>query len=242
MIKFLARAFLAPVARLVFRPKIIGKQNVPRAGAVLIASNHLSFIDSVVITLVAPRSVSFLAKSEYFTGTGFKGLVSRLFFTGIGAIPVERSAGQAAQDALNSGLAVLERGDAFAIYPEGTRSRDGRLYRGRTGVAWLALTSGATVIPVALTGTENIQPPGSSRVHLARVTVEFGIPVAVDGIATSGKARRNVTDDIMEAIQLMSGQEFADEYNEPPPATTAERVRRVFRDRVRRVFRRDGRH
>ena len=242
MIKFLARAFLAPLARLVFRPKIIGKQNVPRSGAVLIASNHLSFIDSVVITLVAPRSVSFLAKSEYFTGKGFKGLVSRLFFTGIGAIPVERSAGQAAQDALNSGLAVLERGDAFAIYPEGTRSRDGRLYRGRTGVAWLALTSGATVIPVALTGTENIQPPGSSRIRLARVTVEFGASVPAVGSAASGKDRRNVTDDIMEAIQRMSGQEFADEYNEPPAATPAERARRAFRQRVRRLFRRDGRH
>lgn len=242
MIKFFARAFLAPVARLLFRPRIIGKQNVPRSGAVLIASNHLSFIDSVVITLVAPRSVSFLAKSDYFTGTGFKGLVSRLFFTGIGAIAVERSAGQAAQDALNSGLGVLERGDAFAIYPEGTRSRDGRLYRGRTGVAWLALTSGATVIPVALTGTENIQPPGSSRVRLARVTVEFGIPVPVVGSAASGKDRRNVTDDIMEAIQRMSGQEFADEYNEPPAATAAGRARRAFRQRLRRAFRRDGRH
>ena len=242
MIKFLARAFLAPLARLLFRPKIIGKQNVPRAGAVLIASNHLSFIDSVVITLVAPRSVSFLAKSEYFTGTGFKGLVSRLFFTGIGAIAVERSAGQAAQDALDSGLAVLERGDAFAIYPEGTRSRDGRHYRGRTVVAWLALTSGATVIPVALTGTENIQPPGSSRIRLARVTVEFGASVPVAGSATSGKDRRNVTDDIMEAIQRMSGQEFADEYNEPPAATAAGRARRAVRQRLRRFFRRDGRH
>ena len=242
MIKFLARAFLAPLARLLFRPRIIGKQNVPKSGPVLIASNHLSFIDSVVITLVAPRSVSFLAKSEYFTGTGLKGLVSRLFFTGIGAIPVERSAGQAAQDALNSGLGVLEHGDAFAIYPEGTRSRDGRLYRGRTGVAWLALTSGAPVVPVALTGTEHIQPPGSRRIHFARVTVEFGIPVAVAGSAASGKDRRNVTDDIMEAIQLMSGQEFADEYNEPPAATAAERARRAVRSRVRRWFRRDGRH
>jgi 1-acyl-sn-glycerol-3-phosphate acyltransferase len=242
MIKFLARAFLAPLARLVFRPRIIGKQNVPRSGAVLIASNHLSFIDSVVITLVAPRSVSFLAKSEYFTGTGFKGLASRLFFTGIGAIPVERSAGQAAQDALNSGLAVLERGDAFAIYPEGTRSRDGRLYRGRTGVAWLALTSGATVVPVALTGTQNIQPPGSNRIRLARVTVEFGAPVPVSGAADSGKARRVVTDDIMEAIQRMSGQEFANEYNESPAATAAGRARRQIRERLRRVFRRDGRH
>ena len=242
MIKFLARAFLAPLARLVFRPTIIGKQNVPRSGAVLIASNHLSFIDSVVITLVAPRSVSFLAKSEYFTGTGFKGLVSRLFFTGIGAIPVERSAGQAAQDALNSGLAVLQRGDAFAIYPEGTRSRDGRLYRGRTGVAWLALTSGATVVPVALTGTQNIQPPGSNRIRLTRVTVEFGTPVPVSGAADSGKARRAVTDDIMEVIQRMSGQEFANEYNESPAATAAGRARRQIRERLRRVFRRDGRH
>ena len=244
MIKFLARAFLAPFARLVFRPRIIGRKNVPKIGAVLIASNHLSFIDSVVITLVAPRSVSFLAKSEYFTGTGFKGWVSRSFFTGIGAIAVERSAGQAAQDALNAGLAVLENGDAFAIYPEGTRSRDGRLYRGRTGVAWLALTSRAVVVPVALTGTQNIQPAGSKRIRLARVTVEFGAPLdlSVHGEATSGKARRNATDDVMEAIQKMSGQEFADEYNEPPPATAAGRARRKLRERVRRVFRRDGRH
>lgn len=242
MIKFFARAFLAPLARLVFRPRIVGKEHVPRRGAVLIASNHLSFIDSVVITLVAPRSVSFLAKSEYFTGTGFRGALSRAFFTGIGAIPVERSAGQAAQDALDSGLRVLESGDAFAVYPEGTRSRDGRLYRGRTGVAWLALTSGAPVVPVALTGTQNIQPPGSKRVHLAKVTVEFGHPVVHAGSADSGRDRRRVTDDIMEAIQRMSGQPFAYEYNEPPPATAAARARREFRRRLRRAFRRDGRH
>jgi 1-acyl-sn-glycerol-3-phosphate acyltransferase len=242
MIKFFARAFLAPLARLVFQPRIIGRKNVPREGAVLIASNHLSFVDSVVITLVAPRSVSFLAKSEYFTGTGFRGWLSRAFFTGIGAIPVERSAGQAAQDALNSGLHVLESADAFAVYPEGTRSRDGRLYRGRTGVAWLALTSGAPVVPVALSGTQNIQPPGSKRVHLARVTVEFGAPMRFQAAADSGRDRREVTDDIMEAIQVMSGQEFANEYNEPPPATAGARARRAFRERVRRAFRRDGRH
>lgn len=235
MIKFLARAFFAPVARLVFRPRILGKKNVPAYGAVLIASNHLSFIDSVVVTLVAPRSISFLAKSEYFTGTGFKGWMSRAFFTGIGAIPVERGAGHAAQEALDSGLRVLQDGGAFAIYPEGTRSRDGRLYRGRTGVAWLALTAGSVVIPVALTGTENLQPPGATSVRLARVTVEFGAPMDLSrhGPATSGRARRAATDDIMEAIQRMSGQEFAHEYNEPPPVTVAERVRRVFRRRSR---------
>ena len=235
MIKFFARAFFAPVARLVFRPRIVGKKNVPTTGAVLIASNHLSFLDSVVVTLVAPRSISFLAKAEYFTGTGFKGWLSRAFFTGIGAIPVERGAGHAAQDALDSGLGVLRDGGAFAIYPEGTRSRDGRLYRGRTGVAWLALTAGAVVIPVALTGTENLQPAGSKRVRVARVTVEFGAPMdlSAHGPATSGRARRTATDDVMEAIQAMSGQEFAHEYNEPPPANVAERVRRVFRRRGR---------
>lgn len=235
MLKFLARALFAPIARVVFRPTILGRQNVPKTGAVLIASNHLSFIDSIVITLVAPRSVSFLAKSTYFTGTGPKGWLSRSFFTSIGAIPVERGAGQAAQDALDSGLSVLSEGEAFAIYPEGTRSLDGRLYRGRTGVAWLALESQATVIPVALTGTQNLQPVGSSRVHRARVTVEFGEPLALahHGPATSGKARRLATDDIMEAIQRMSGQEFAKEYNEPPAASVSERVRRVFRRRGR---------
>ncbi|MBC7591009.1 MAG: 1-acyl-sn-glycerol-3-phosphate acyltransferase, partial [Salinibacterium sp.] len=201
MIKFFARAFFAPVARLVFRPRILGKKNVPKTGAVLLASNHLSFIDSVVVTLVAPRSISFLAKSEYFTGTGFKGWMSRAFFTGIGAIPVERGAGHAAQEALDSGLKVLQDGGGFAIYPEGTRSRDGRLYRGRTGVAWLALTAGSVVIPVALTGTESLQPPGAKFVRLARVTVEFGTPMdlAAHGPATSGRARRTATDDVMEA-------------------------------------------
>ena len=235
MIKFFARAFFAPVARLVFRPRILGKKNVPKTGAVLLASNHLSFIDSVVVTLVAPRSISFLAKSEYFTGTGFKGWMSRAFFTGIGAIPVERGAGHAAQEALDSGLKVLQDGGAFAIYPEGTRSRDGRLYRGRTGVAWLALTAGSVVIPVALTGTESLQAPGAKFVRMARVTVEFGAPMdlAAHGPATSGRARRTATDDVMEAIQRMSGQEFAYRYNEPPPVTVAERVRRVFRRRGR---------
>jgi len=231
MLKWLSRVFLAPLARLIFRPRIIGRANVPKNGAVLIASNHLSFIDSVVITLVAPRSVSFLAKSSYFTGTGFRGWVSRAFFTGVGAIPVERGAGQAAQDALNSGLDVLKHGEAFSIYPEGTRSRDGRLYKGRTGVAWLALTSGAVVVPVALTGTQDLQPVGAKLPRLARVTVEFGAPLelGVHGSADSGRARRAATDAVMEAIHRMSGQELAGVYNEPPPANVTERVRRFFR-------------
>jgi 1-acyl-sn-glycerol-3-phosphate acyltransferase len=235
MLKFLARAILGPLLRLVFRPRVVGREHVPRNSAVIVASNHRSFIDSVVVTLVAPRSVSFLAKSDYFTGTGFRGWITRSFFVGIGAIPVDRSGGQAAQDALDAGLKVLEAGDAFAIYPEGTRSLDGRLYRGHTGVAWLALTSGAPVIPVALTGTEHLQPVGSKRLHLAKVTVEFGAPVDVaqHGDAKSGRSRRAATDQIMQAIRGMSGQDYVDHYNEPPATTVAEHFRRVFRRRER---------
>jgi 1-acyl-sn-glycerol-3-phosphate acyltransferase len=236
VLKTLSRIFLAPLARLIWRPRILGRRNVPKSGAVLLASNHLSFIDSVVITLVAPRSVSFLAKAEYFTGRGFRGWISRAFFTGIGAIPVVRGAGSAAQDALDSGLRVLEHGDAFAIYPEGTRSLDGRLYRGRTGVAWLALTSGAVVIPVALTGTQELQPVGARLPRIRPVTVEFGAPLDLSshGSADSGRARRRATDEVMAAIQRMSGQEFANTYNEPPAVSFAERVRRAFgRNRAR---------
>lgn len=230
MLKWLSRLIFAPFLRAVFRPRIIGRSRVPAHGAVLIASNHLSFVDSIVITLVAPRSVSFLAKSSYFTGTGFRGALSRAFFTGVGAIAVERGAGKSAQQALDSGLEVLARGDAFSIYPEGTRSLDGRLFKGRTGVAWLALTSGAVVVPVALTGTQDLQPVGSKVPRLARITVEFGEPLDLSrhGSADSGRARRAATDEVMEAIQRMSGQPLAGKYNEPPAANVTERVRRLF--------------
>ncbi len=179
--KFFSRVFLAPLARLIFRPKVIGRRNVPKHGGVLLASNHLAFVDSIVITLVARRSVSFMAKSEYFTGRGLRGALSRGFFSGVGAVPVERGVGEAAQNALQSGLDLLAAGEAFSIYPEGTRSRDGRLYRGRTGVAWLALTAGVPVVPVALTGTEQLQPGGRGGIRMAKVTVEFGEPLDLSG-------------------------------------------------------------
>jgi 1-acyl-sn-glycerol-3-phosphate acyltransferase len=225
----LGRMVIAPLARLLWRPKVVGRRNVPRHGPVILASNHRSFIDSPVITLLAPRQVSFLAKQEYFTGKGVRGAVSRAFFSGIGAIGVERGAGSAAQQALDLGLARLEAGEAFAIYPEGTRSLDGRLYRGRTGVAWLALTSGAPVVPVALTGTEDVQPVGSRLPRLARVRVEFGAPMDLShfGDAASGRARRQATDAVMAAIQDLSGQEPAGAYNEPPK-TLVERVKRIL--------------
>jgi len=233
---FLGYGIMVPIARLVFRPTITGRENVPKTGPIIYASNHLSFIDSIVIPLMSPRRVQFLAKSTYFTGTGFKGWVSRSFFTSIGAVGVERGAGQAAQVALDAGRGILESNSAFAIYPEGTRSLDGRLYRGRTGVAWLALTTGALVVPVGLIGTQEIMPVGSKRPRIRKITVAFGEPIDLSphGSATSGKARRQATDEIMAAIHGLSGQELAKTYNESPPAGTLHRLAdKVFpRERI----------
>ncbi|WP_441723815.1 lysophospholipid acyltransferase family protein [Glaciibacter sp. 2TAF33] len=228
---FLGYGLMAPIARFVFRPTITGKKNIPKTGRVILASNHLSFIDSLVIPLTAPRRVQFLAKSTYFTGTGPKGWVSRNFFTSIGAVGVERGAGQAAQDALDAGRRILESDNAFAIYPEGTRSLDGRLYKGRTGVAWLALTTGAVVVPVGLIGTEEIQPVGAKVPRIRKIAVKFGEPIDVSkhGNASSGKARRQATDEIMAAIHALTGQELAGSYNESPPAGALHKIAdRVF--------------
>lgn len=234
MIKFFTRVLFPPLIRLLFAAKVIGRSNMPSTGGVILASNHLSFFDSVIITLLSRRPVSFLAKAEYFTGTGFKGWLSRKFFESIDAIPVDRRSASAAQDALDAGLERLVDGEAFAMYPEGTRSLDGRLYRGKTGVAWLALTAKVPVVPVALTGTDKIQPVGSKGIRLAKLRVEYGQPMDLSkfGDATSGKARREATDAIMEQIQRMSGQEFAGIYNEKPATTVKAKVRRLFRGRA----------
>ena len=206
-----------PVARAVWRPTVIGLENVPQRGAIILASNHLSFADSVVIPCVVPRKVVFLAKSDYFTGRGVKGTLQRWWFEGTGMLPVDRDDSKAALASLDTALEVLGRGEAFGIYPEGTRSRDGRLYRGRTGVAHLALTAGVPVVPVGLNGTEKLQPVGSSRPKIVPITVRFGTPIQVvsrfDGVPL-GRARRQVTDEIMTAIQHLSGQEEAGIYNE----------------------------
>jgi 1-acyl-sn-glycerol-3-phosphate acyltransferase len=211
---------IPPVARAVWRPTVEGLHHVPTTGPVIVASNHLSFVDSVVIPCVVPRKVVFLAKSDYFTGTGVKGTLQRAWFEGLGMLPVDRDDTKAALASLDTALEVLGRGEAFGIYPEGTRSRDGRLYRGRTGVAHLALTAGCPVVPVGLTGTQDIQPVGSTLPRLARVTVTFGAPIQVtgryDGVP-AGRARREVTDEIMTAIQELSGQVPAGIYNERAP-------------------------
>jgi 1-acyl-sn-glycerol-3-phosphate acyltransferase len=230
MLKSVLRGVTRPVARVLYRPTVTGRENVPREGPVLFASNHLSFIDSVVITLIAPRDVRFLAKSEYFTGEGSKGRLSKGFFEAIGAIPVDRESNTAAQDSLERGREVLEQGGAFAIYPEGTRSRDGRLYKGRTGVAWLGLTTGCPIVPVALTGTEELLPVDATLPRIRPVTIRFGEPIDSSAYGEPGaaRARRRLTDDVMAAIGAMSGQELAHAYNEPPAANVVERVRRAL--------------
>ena len=222
----ISHGVVAPLSKLIWRPTITGTENVPLTGGVLLASNHLSFIDSFAIPIAAPRPVSFLAKSEYFTGTGVGGAIRRGFFEGSNAIPVDRHSSRAAQDSLDAALQVLRDGRAFGIYPEGTRSRDGRLYKGRTGVAWLALTAGVPVVPVGLEGTDKVQPVGASFPRRAHVRVAFGRPIGPETYAgmPAGRARRLLTDDVMDAIAALSGQERADTYNELPPESTGAAV------------------
>jgi 1-acyl-sn-glycerol-3-phosphate acyltransferase len=212
VVYLISRLILRPLFLLVFRPRVVGRENVPATGAFIIASNHLSFIDSMAIPLMAPRRVGYLAKAEYFTGSGIKGWFTKTWFTALGALPVERQTHRAAQAALDTALTVLKAGGGFGIYPEGTRSRDGRLARGKTGVAWLALTADCPVVPVGITGTDRIQPIGASWPRPHRFTVVFGKPLTFAehrGQAGSTRARREVTDMIMEAIAELSGQEKA---------------------------------
>jgi 1-acyl-sn-glycerol-3-phosphate acyltransferase len=208
----LARFVLRPLFFLAFRPTVTGRENVPLTGPVILASNHLSFIDSIAIPLVAPRKVGYLAKAEYWQGSGFTGWLQRALFTALGALPVERGTHRAAQAALDTALGVLQTGGAFGIYPEGTRSRDGRLHRGKTGVAWLALTADCPVVPVAVRGTDQVQPIGASWPRPHRVAITFGQPLTFPeqrGQAGRNPARRVVTDRVMEAIAELSGQEKA---------------------------------
>lgn len=220
MLYRLLHTVVTPAALAFWRPEVIGRENVPPEAPVILASNHLSFADSVVIPLTAPRQVAFLAKAEYFTGRGIKGAISREWFTAIGSIPVERDNTRAAQQSLDLALDHLRAGGAFGIYPEGTRSRDGRLYKGRTGVAWLALEAQCPVVPVALRGTPELQPVGARLPRRAKFSVQFGTPIdftgRFDGVP-AGRARRIATDEIMAAIQAMSGQELAGTYNERRP-------------------------
>jgi len=212
---WVVKAILGPLLAL-FRPWAEGTENVPREGPAILASNHLSFSDHFFGPLPLPRKVTFLAKSEYFTGRGLKGLASKAFFSGVGQIPVDRTGGKASERALATGLRVLAEGRLLGIYPEGTRTPDGRLYRGKTGVARLALESGAPVIPTAMVGTFEFMPSGRLRPRLRiRPGVRFGKPLdfsRYSGLESDHLVLRAVTDEIMYALMELSGQEYVDQY------------------------------
>jgi 1-acyl-sn-glycerol-3-phosphate acyltransferase len=213
---FLKRIVLGPVLRLIFRPYVIGLENVPEEGGAILASNHLSFSDSIFLPLVIERRVTFLAKADYFTGRGLKGRLTAGFFRGVGQLPVDRSGGQASEAALNAGLKVLRRGELLGIYPEGTRSPDGRLYRGKTGVARMSLEAGVPVLPVAMIDTEKIQPPGRKRPTLGiRVGINIGKPLdfsRYEGMEGDRFVLRSITDEVMYELMDLSGQEYVDIY------------------------------
>jgi len=212
---WLVKAILAPILRVIFRPWVEGLEHVPKEGPAIIASNHVSFSDSFFMPLTVPRKVTFLAKSDYFTGRGLKGWLTRQFFSGVGQVPVDRSGGRASEAALRTGLRVLSEGKLLGIYPEGTRSPDGRLYRGKTGVARMALEAGVPVIPVAMIGTYEIQPPGKVIPRIKRPGVRFGAPLDFSryaGLSHDRFVLRSMTDEIMYELMQLSGQEYVDTY------------------------------
>jgi 1-acyl-sn-glycerol-3-phosphate acyltransferase len=213
---WVVKGILFPILHLLWRPRADGVENVPRTGPAILVCNHLSFADHFFGPLPLPRKVTFLAKAEYFTGKGLKGLISRAFFTGMGQVPIDRTGGRASEAALSTGLRVLSEGKLLGIYPEGTRSPDNRLYRGKTGVARLALESGAPVIPMAMTNTFELMPAGRTLPRLGlHPGVRFGKPLdfaRYKGMAHDRVVLRAVTDEIMYAIMELSGQEYVDRY------------------------------
>ncbi|MEU6311969.1 lysophospholipid acyltransferase family protein [Streptomyces sp. NPDC047014] len=211
----LKHVFLGPLLRLLFRPRIEGLENVPAEGAAIVAGNHLSFSDHFLMPAILARRITFLAKAEYFTGPGVKGRLTAFFFRSAGQIPVDRSGKDAGQAALREGLGVLAKGELLGIYPEGTRSHDGRLYKGKVGVAAMALGAGVPVVPCAMVGTFEIQPPGKKIPKIRRVTIRFGAPMDFSryaGMENERAVLRAVTDEIMYAILGLSGQEYVDRY------------------------------
>jgi 1-acyl-sn-glycerol-3-phosphate acyltransferase len=206
---------LGPLLRLIFRPWVRGMENIPSSGAAILASNHLSFSDSIFLPLQSRRPVVFLAKSEYFTGKGIKGALVRWFFKATGQLSIDRSGGKASEASLNTGLSVLSQGMVLGIYPEGTRSPDGKLYRGRTGIARMALESKVPVIPVAMIDTEKVQPIGKRFPRIRRVGIVVGAPLdfsRFDGMEGDRIVLRAVTDEIMYELAKLSGQEYVDSY------------------------------
>ncbi len=220
---------IGPIVKAIFRPWIIGRRNVPSEGAAILASNHLSFVDSIFLPLMIDRPVAFLAKSDYFTGRGIKGWATRMFFKATGQLPIDRSGGQASEASLNTGLQVLGRGDLLGIYPEGTRSPDGKLYRGRTGIARMALEAHVPVIPVVMVDTDTMMPIGTRVPRVVRVGVVIGEPLDFSRFAGMEGDRyilRSVTDEIMVALQRLGEQEYEDVY----ASTVKDRLKKPSQD------------
>ena len=215
MFYWVVKGFLTPILRLFFRPWVEGGEHLPTEGAAILASNHLSFSDSIFLPLVVPRRITFLAKADYFTGRGVKGRLTKGFFSGVGQVPIDRSGGAASEAALATGLRILTNGHLLGLYPEGTRSPDGRLYRGKTGVARMALEAGVPVIPVAMINTDVVQPTGQKIPNLGRVGVRVGKPLDFSryaGMESDRFVLRSITDEIMYELMLLSGQEYVDQY------------------------------
>lgn len=206
---------LGPLLRLVFRPRIEGLENVPAEGAAIVAGNHLSFSDHFLMPAMLKRRITFLAKKEYFTGPGVKGRLTAFFFRSAGQIPVDRSGKEAGQAAIREGLGVLGKGELLGVYPEGTRSHDGRLYKGKVGVAVMALRAGVPVVPCAMIGTFEAQPPGTVVPRVHPVTIRFGKALDFSryaGMENEKAVLRAITDELMYAILTLSEQEYVDEY------------------------------
>jgi len=206
---------LGPILRLLFRPRVEGLENLPADGPAILASNHLSFSDSIFLPLMTPRRITFLAKSDYFTGRGVKGRLTAAFFRALGQVPVDRSGGRASEEALATAKRILAEGHLLGVYPEGTRSPDGRLYRGKTGVARMSLEAGVPVIPVAMIDTEKIQPIGKLMPKIMRVGIRIGAPLdfsRYEGLEGDRFVLRSITDEIMYELMTLSGQEYVDMY------------------------------
>ena len=228
---FLRWIALGPVLRVLFRPEVEGLEHVPALGPVILASNHLSYTDWVFMPLTLNRKVTFVAKAEYFTTPGLKGWAQKHFFRSAGQVPIDRTSGDAAAGALRAAKRVLGAGELFGIYPEGTRSHDGRLYRGRTGVARLAIETRVPVVPVAVLGTDIVAPPGKKFGRYARPRVRFGKPLDFSryaGLENDRFVLRSATDEIMYEIMRLSGQEYVDVY-----ANKAKELDKEARERAR---------
>ena len=211
----ITRMIAGPFLRLLYQPKVTGIENIPASGGVILASNHLSIVDSIFLPLMVERPVTFAAKSEYFTGTRPIDRLTGAYMRATKQLSVDRAEARAGLDMLEAALGLLRQGGLFGIYPEGTRSPDGRLYRGRPGIGWLALNSGMPVIPVAMSGTDRVLPPGHKVPRMAKIKIRIGEPLtfeSVQALPSASRQRRAITDEVMNAIQALSGQEYVAMY------------------------------